>query len=282
MQKHSSSIYAKDKTDIVGKREAILETGIAGRRAIVCASSRGLGRACAEALAREGCEVFINGRSEESLMEAENHIFQTTGNRPTSVVADLSTATGREILLRASPAPDILITNNGGPEPGSINEWTLERWEEALNANMLAAIMMIQSVVKGMQDRSFGRIVNITSAMVKTPRLPLGLSTAARAGLTAFAKALSVDVVRNNVTINNVLPERIETDRLVYMTGQYAKSRGIEYTQARKEMVRPIPARRFGTPEEFAAACTFLCSAQAGYITGQNLQVDGGAYSGLI
>jgi len=259
-----------------------LETGIAGRRAIVCASSRGLGRACAEALAQEGCEVFINGRSEKTLAEATRKIFELTGNQPISVVADLNTESGREALLKACPMPDILITNNGGPEPGLIKDWDMERWQQAVNANMLSAIMMIQSVVTGMQERSFGRIVNITSAMVKTPRLPLGLSTAARAGLTAFSKALSVEVARHNVTINNVLPERIATDRLTYMTEQYAMSKSIDMAQAREAMVRPIPARRFGTPEEFAAACTFLCSSQAGYITGQNLQIDGGAYSGLI
>lgn len=259
-----------------------METGIVGRKAIVCASSRGLGRACAEALAREGCEVFINGRSEDALAEAAEQISKATGNQPTWVLADLDTVTGREKLLAACPEPDILITNNGGPAPGSIKEWNMDRWQEALNANMLSAIMLIQSVVVGMQERSFGRIVNITSAMVKTPRLPLGLSTAARAGLTAFSKALSIEVARYNVTINNVLPERIATDRLSYMTAQYARSKGIDLSKARDEMLRPIPARRFGTPDEFASACTFLCSSQAGYITGQNLQLDGGAYAGLI
>lgn len=147
---------------------------------------------------------------------------------------------------------------------------------------MLSAILLIQAVIEGMRERRFGRIVNITSAMVKSPRLPMGLSTAARAGLTAFSKALSAEVIRDNVTVNNLLPERIATDRLAYMTGQLAKHRNISLEEARAEMLRPVPARRFGTPEEFAAACTFLCAAQAGYITGQNLQLDGGAYTGLI
>ncbi|MNP16809.1 Bacilysin biosynthesis oxidoreductase YwfH [compost metagenome] len=147
---------------------------------------------------------------------------------------------------------------------------------------MLSGILLIQAVVGGMRARGFGRIVNITSAMVKSPRLPLGLSTAARAGLTAFSKALSVEVVRDNVTLNNLLPERIETDRLRYMTEQVAKHRQLSMEQAKAEMLRPIAARRFGQPSELAAACAFLCSAQAGYITGQNLQVDGGSYAGLM
>ncbi len=147
---------------------------------------------------------------------------------------------------------------------------------------MLSAVLLIQHTVNGMRARKFGRIVNITSAMVKSPRLPMGLSTAARAGLTAFSKALSVDAIRDNVTINNILPERIETDRLIYMTNQLAKHKGISLEEARSEMLKPVPARRFGTPQEFAMACVFLCSSQSGYISGQNLQLDGGAYSGLI
>jgi len=259
-----------------------MDLNITARKAIVCASSRGLGRACAIALAAEGCEVFINGRDPASLNQAAVEIRDSTGVEVVQVVADLNSGAGRTALLAACPAPDILVTNNGGPPPGRYQDWDINTWQQALEANMLSAIMLIQAVVGGMRARQFGRIVNITSAMVKSPRLPMGLSTAARAGLTAFSKALSLEVVRDNVTINNVLPERIATDRLTYMTGQLAKHKNISLEQAQTEMLAPVPAGRFGTPEEFAAACLFLCSSQSGYITGQNLQLDGGAYSGLI
>ena len=259
-----------------------MDLGIGGRIALVCASSRGLGKACALALAKEGCEVLINGRDAESLEHTAQDILRSTGRLPRTVVADLSTAAGRQALLAACPVMDILVTNNGGPEPGRPEDWDHAAWLAAIEANMLSGILLIQAVVVGMRARGFGRIVNITSAMVKSPRLPLGLSTAARAGLTAFCKALSVEVVRDNVTINNLLPERIETDRLRFMTEQLAELRQLSFEQARVEMLKPIAARRFGQPSELAAACAFLCSAQAGYITGQNLQIDGGSYAGLI
>src|SRR5690606_38578596 len=191
-----------------------------GRSALVCASSRGLGKACALALASEGCRVYLNGRDEGALEQAAAEIAAGTGERPAVVVADLSSEAGRERLLAACPAPDILVTNNGGPAPGRPEAWDRSVWLAALEANMLAAIFLIQAYVGGMRERGFGRIVNITSAMVKSPRLPMGLSTAARAGLTGFAKALSREVIADNVTINNLLPERIETDRLRYMTAQ--------------------------------------------------------------
>ncbi|MEX5683427.1 MULTISPECIES: SDR family oxidoreductase [Pseudomonas] len=259
-----------------------MDLGIGGRIAVVCASSRGLGKACALALAQEGCEVLINGRNAETLAQTAQEILRRTGRLPRTVVADLSTAAGRTTLLAACPVVDILVTNNGGPEPGRLEDWDHAAWLAAIEANMLSGILLIQALVGGMRTRGFGRIVNITSAMVKSPRLPLGLSTAARAGLTAFCKALSVEVARDNVTINNLLPERIETDRLRFMTEQLAKHRQLSVEQARVEMLKPIAARRFGQPSELAAACAFLCSAQAGYITGQNLQIDGGSYSGLI
>lgn len=259
-----------------------MDLGIAGRTAVVCASSRGLGKACALALAQEGCDVLINGRDAATLAQTAQDIFQASGHLPRTVVADLSTEAGRAALLAVCPVVDILVTNNGGPEPGRLEDWDHAAWLTAIEANMLSGILLIQAVVGGMRERRFGRIINITSAMVKSPRLPLGLSTAARAGLTAFSKALSVEVARDNVTVNNLLPERIETDRLRYMTEQVAKHRKLSLEQATAEMLKPIAARRFGKPEEFAAACAFLCSAQAGYITGQNLQLDGGSYSGLI
>ena len=259
-----------------------MDTGLNGRKAIVCASSRGLGFACAQALAVEGCAIVINGRDEASLARAASEIEQATGVRPLQVVADIATALGRAKLTASLTSADILVTNNGGPPPGNMADWDNACWHAALEENMLSAISLIQEVIPGMRTRKFGRIVNITSAMVKTPRLAMGLSTAARAGLTAFSKALSAEVVRDNVTINNLLPERIETDRLSYMTAKLAKHKGISLAMAREEMLSPIPAGRFGRPEELAAACVFLCSQQAGYITGQNLQLDGGAYSGLI
>lgn len=259
-----------------------MDLNIGGRTAVVCASSRGLGKACALALAQEGCDVLINGRDADTLAQTAQEILRSTGRLPRTVVADLSTSVGRATLLAACPVVDILVTNNGGPEPGCLEDWDHAAWLAAIEANMLSGILLIQAVVGGMRARGFGRIVNITSAMVKSPRLPLGLSTAARAGLTAFCKALSVEVARDNVTINNVLPERIETDRLRYMTEQLARLRQLSVEQARVEMLKPIAARRFGQPSELAAACAFLCSAQAGYITGQNLQIDGGSYAGLI
>lgn len=259
-----------------------MDLGIRGRRALVCASSRGLGKACALALAREGCELVINGRDAETLAATAEEIAGLTGIRPLSVAADISTEAGRAAFLLACPEPDILITNNGGPAPGRIQEWDHAAWLAAVEANMLSGILLIQAVVGGMRRRKFGRIVNITSAMVKSPRLPMALSTAARAGLTAFSKALANEAVRDNVTLNNLLPERIATDRLRYMTEQLARHKGCSLDEARDEMLSGIPARRFGTAEEFADACAFLCSAQAGYIAGQNLQLDGGSYAGII
>ncbi|HEY2659712.1 MAG TPA: SDR family oxidoreductase [Caulobacteraceae bacterium] len=259
-----------------------MDLGIQGRRAIVCASSRGLGKACAAALAREGCEVVVNGRDKAALTATADEIEAATGRRPIVVQADLNTETGRAALLAACAEPDILVTNNGGPAPGRMEDWDHAAWLTAIEANMLSPILLIQAAVQGMRARQFGRIVNITSAMVKSPKLPMGLSTAARAGLTAFTKALSREAAADNVTLNNLLPERIDTDRLKYMTEQHAKRRGIPLDQARVEMAKPIAARRFGKPEEFADACAFLCSAQAGYISGQNIQVDGASYEGLI
>lgn len=259
-----------------------MNLGITDRKAIVCASSRGLGKACALALAREGCLVVINGRNANSLESTAAEIAAITGRPPLVVVADVSTCDGRKALLAACPAPDILVTNNGGPEPGKAGQWDHDTWIAAVEGNMLSGILLIQAVVPGMRERRFGRIVNITSAMVKSPKLMLGLSTASRAGLTAFSKAMSNEVVRDNVTINNLLPERIETDRIEYMTEQLAQRRQLTLEQARAELLKPVAAKRFGRPDEFGDACAFLCSAQAGYISGQNLQVDGGSYEGLI
>ncbi len=259
-----------------------MELGIAGRKAVICASSQGLGLACAKALAREGVHVFINGRTASKVESAAHELAQLPGGLVTPVVADISTEAGRNTLLHACPNPDILLTNNAGPAPGSMEDWSAEVWRQALENNMLSAVLLIQSVVRGMQQRKFGRIVNITSALVKSPRPHMALSTAARTGLTAFAKALSLDVAKDNVTINQLLPERIESPRQVQMTERYMKEHGIDWNEARNRITKGIAAGRFGTPEEFGDACAFLCSSQAGFISGQNLQLDGGSSPGLI
>ena len=260
-----------------------MDLGLQGKRAIVCASSKGLGFACAKALAREGASLVMNGRHPDALNRAAAALREEVpGADIKTVVGDVTSEGVRTALVEASGEPDILVNNAGGPPPGDFRKWSREAWIAALDANLLSAVELIRLVIDGMVRKKFGRIVNITSAMVKSPRLPLGLSTAARAGLTAFCKALSIEVARDNVTINNLLPERIETDRLRFMTEQLARHRQLSVEQARLEMLKPIAARRFGQPSELAAACAFLCSAQAGYITGQNLQIDGGSYAGLI
>ena len=259
-----------------------MDLGIAGKRAVVCASSQGLGRACALALAREGAEVVINGRDEGRLEAARKEIRAATGADVTPVVADLGSQTEREVLLAACPEPDILVNNNAGPPPGLFENWGHAEWLAGLEANLLAPVMMIHGVLPGMRERRFGRIVNITSAMVKSPHPVMGLSTAARSALTAVCKGLSKQVAPDNVTINNILPERIDTERQVQMANVVARVRGISFEEARAEQVESIAAKRLGLPEEVGDACAFLCSAQAGFISGQNLQLDGGSYDGLI
>jgi len=259
-----------------------MDLGIAGRTAIVCASSRGLGRACAEALAREGVHVTLNGRDAEALAAAADGIRSAHGVTVDTVAGDIESEATRETLMVTCPEPDILVNNNGGPPPGRFQDWDRAAWIEALDANMLAPVLMIRSVLDGMVERGFGRIVNITSAMVKTPLAPMGLSTGARSGLTSVSKALSRQVASANVTLNNLLPERIDTDRQRGMAELRAKLGGVSIEQAYDEMKASIAAGRLGTAEEFGDACAFLCSAQAGYISGQNLQLDGGSYAGLV
>ena len=259
-----------------------MDLGIGNRRAIVCASSRGLGLACATALAREGCVVFINGRNEDALTAAVASIQAATGRAVTPVLADIDNEDGRRTLVAACPDADILVNNNRGPSPGDFADFEEVDWLSAIGANMLAPLMMIRALLPGMRARRFGRIVNITSAMVKSPRPGMELSTSARAGLTAASKALSLKVAADNVTLNNLLPERIDTDRQKFMTERMMKTLGIDWDEARRRIADQLPAKRFGTPAEFGDACAFLCSAQAGFITGQNLQLDGGGYHGLI
>jgi 3-oxoacyl-[acyl-carrier protein] reductase len=275
-----------------------VDLGIQGKKAIVLGSSQGLGYACARALAREGVHVWLNGRTEDKLARAAlelsaellatNQSLVAAGRalplvpQVSFVAADLTIPEGRAAIQAACPEPDILVTNNAGPPPGKLEDWTPVVWASVLQSNMLGHVFLIQAVVRGMQSRRFGRIINITSAMVKAPRSHQGLSTTARAGLTAFSKALALDVAKDNVTINNLLPERIDTPRQQQLTERLMASEGLDFASARKKLEVTIAARRFGTPEEFGDACAFLCSVQASYISGQNLQIDGGSFPGLM
>jgi 3-oxoacyl-[acyl-carrier protein] reductase len=259
-----------------------MELGIAGRRAIVCGASKGLGRGCAEALAREGVHVWLVARSPEALAQTAREIRAQTGASVETVSADVATEEGRRAILAACADPDILVNNAGGPPIGDFRSWSREDWIRALDANMLSAIELIRATIDGMIERRFGRIVNITSHMVKSPIGFLGLSNGARAGLTGFVGGLARDVAAHNVTLNNLLPGQFDTDRLRSNQEKLAAGRKLPLDQVREQMSGQIPARRFGTPAEFGAACAFLCSAQAGFITGQNLLLDGGQYPGLL
>jgi len=259
-----------------------MDLGIQGKKVLVCASSQGLGYACALALAQEGCEVFINGRDLPKLALAAEALRRETGANVTPVQADIATEDGRATVLAACPAPDILVNNNAGPPPGQLADWDHAAWIGALESNLLAATFLIQAILPGMRERRFGRIVNITSAMVKSPHAAMGLSTAARAALTALCKALSREAIVDNVTLNNLLPERFDTPRQAFMAQRLMQQQGIGLEAARRQITDTLPAKRFGDPAEFGAACAFLCGAKAGFMTGQNLQLDGGAYAGLI
>ncbi|MEE2678359.1 MAG: SDR family oxidoreductase [Myxococcota bacterium] len=259
-----------------------MDLGLVGKKAIVCASSRGLGRACAISLAREGVCVVINGRDPERLAHTAEEIRAETGGEVIPVAADLDSAEAREALVAACPDADILVNNNAGPPPGRFEDWEHEQWLAGLESNLLAPTMLIRALLPGMQERRFGRIVNITSAMVKTPLAPMALSTTARSGLTALCKAISRQAAPFNVTLNNLLPERFDTQRQVDMAKAASRLLKISYEEARAQQVASIAAGRLGQPSEFGDACAFLCSAQAGYISGQNLQLDGGSYGGLI
>jgi 3-oxoacyl-[acyl-carrier protein] reductase len=259
-----------------------MDLGISGKTAIVCASSQGLGLACAQALAAEGCRVFINGRDAARLQAAATSLLKATGAVVTAVQADINTEPGRAALLASCPQPDILVNNNAGPPPGQLADWDHDAWMGALESNLLAAALLMRAVLPGMRARGFGRIVNITSAMVKTPHAAMGLSTAARAGLTALSRALAREAIVDNVTINNLLPERFDTPRQEFMAQRMMREQGITREEARRQIADTLPARRFGQPAEFGAACAYLCAASSGFMTGQNLQLDGGSYQGLV
>ncbi|MEO0551384.1 MAG: SDR family oxidoreductase [Pseudomonadota bacterium] len=259
-----------------------MDMNIRGRKAIVCGASKGLGRACAEALAAEGVDVTIAARTPDAIEQAAKDIAKATGAKVTPVAADVTTEAGRKALLAACPSPDILVNNAGGPPAGDFRTWDRDTWIAALDANMLSAIELIRATVDPMIERKWGRIVNITSHMVKQPVGFLGLSNGARAGLTGFVSGLSRDVAGGGVTINNMLPGAFDTDRLKTNQDKVAKMRGQESAAVREGFRQSIPAQRFGTPDEFGATCAFLCSQHAGYITGQNILLDGGTYPGLM
>ena len=254
-----------------------MNLGISGRRALVCAASKGLGRACAMALAREGVAVTITARTAETLEQTAAEIRAATGATVTTLAGDITTAEGRAAALAACPDPDILVNNAGGPPPGDFREWESEQWLRALESNMLTPILLIRGVVDGMIARRFGRIVNITSAAVLSPIPRLGLSNGARAGLTGFVAGLSRQVARHNVTINNLLPGAFLTDRLRSTAAADAAKVGRHVDELIAERAQSSPAGRVGDAAEFGEACAFLCGAQAGYIVGHNLLIDGGA-----
>ncbi len=259
-----------------------MDLGIAGRTAIVCASSKGLGRGCAEALAQAGCTVVINGRDATTLEATAAAIRAATGTTVVAVVADVSTKAGQDALLAAAPNPDILVNNNGGPPPKPFRQVTREALLEGVVQNMATPLELVQRVIDGMVERGFGRIINITSASVVTPLTGLDVSSAARAGLTAFLSGVAREVAHANVTINNILPGVFDTDRIKVATTKAAEMQGISMDEAVKRRLAAVPAGRLGTPDEFGKLCAFIASAHAGYLTGQNFLIDGGAFRGTF
>ena len=259
-----------------------MDYGIKGRTAIVCAASQGLGKGCAMALAREGVDLVINARGADALNAAADEIRGATGAKVATVAADITSPEGRARVLAACPSPDILVNNAGGPPIGDFRDWDEAAWQRAVNDNMVTPIMLIRAVVDGMIARRFGRIVNITSRSVKAPLPHLGLSNGARAGLTGFVAGLARQVAKHNVAINNLLPGPFLTNRQIDGLRKLAAKAGQDYEWFLAARVAENPAGRFGTPEEFGKACAFLCSADAGFIVGQNLVIDGGSVNATI
>jgi 3-oxoacyl-[acyl-carrier protein] reductase len=256
-----------------------MDLGLQGKTAIVCAASKGLGRACAISLAREGVDLVITARTASTLEETAADIRRLTGANVTPVAGDISTEEGRAAALASCPAPDILVNNNGGPPYGDFRDWDRDAWITAIDGNMLAPIFLIRAVVDGMVERKFGRIVNITSASVKSPIPELGMSNGARAGLTGFVAGLARQVARHNVVINNLLPGPFLTDRLRGGLEKAARETNRSVDEVIHERTAKTPAGRVGDPAEFGDACAFLCSARIGFIVGQNLLLDGGAFN---
>ncbi|EPX76028.1 SDR family oxidoreductase [Salipiger mucosus] len=259
-----------------------MDLGIAGKRALVCAASKGLGRGCAEALAEAGCALVLNARSEGPLEETAQAIREAHGVEVVTVAADNTTEEGRAALLEAAGEVEILVTNSGGPPPGYWTDWDREDFIKALDGSMLSPIALMQALVPGMMERGWGRVVNITSRSVKAPILPLGLSNSARAGLTGFVAGTSRQVAGQGVTINNLLPGVHDTDRIEQMDARLMSEEGIDRDEARRRRAGGIPAGRYGDPAEFGRMCAFLCSAHAGYIVGQNIVLDGGETNATI
>ena len=259
-----------------------MDFGLRGRKALVCAASKGLGKGCAEQLAGEGVALTLVARGQGPLEETARDIREAYGVSVTTVAADITTPEGRTAALAACPSPDILINNAGGPPPGDFRDWDRDIWIRALDANMLTPIELIKATVDGMIERRFGRIVNITSGAVKAPIETLGLSNGARAGLTGFVAGLARKTVEFNVTINNLLPGPFDTERLRSNIRAVAEKSGKSFEEAYDARRLANPAKRFGTAEEFGAACAYLCSAQAGFVTGQNFLMDGGSYPGTL
>jgi 3-oxoacyl-[acyl-carrier protein] reductase len=259
-----------------------VDLGIKGKWAIVCAASKGLGFGCARSLAGEGVNLVINARTDSTLQDAAARIRKETGVEVIAVATDITRPEGRSKVLAAAPQVDILVNNAGGPPPGDFRKFTRDDWIAAIDANMLTPIELIKATVDKMIERKFGRIVNITSSAVKAPIDILGLSNGARSGLTGFIAGLSRTTVSANVTINNLLPGRFLTDRLRSNFTVEAKNKGITVEEAAEAARRSIPAKRFGDEMEFGQYCAWLCSQQAGYVTGQNLLIDGGNYPGTF
>ena len=259
-----------------------MDLGIQGRRALVCASSKGLGKGCAEALAGEGVDLILNARGAESLEATAANIRSTYGVSVVAVAADITTEAGQAAVLEAAGDIDILVTNAGGPPPGLWSDWGRDDFIAAFDANLLTPIALIKASLPGMMDRGWGRIVNITSVAVKAPIPVLGLSNTARSGLTGYVAGVSRQVAGSGVTINNLLPGLHDTDRLVMLDKVDAGARGISEDDARQARMQSVPAGRFGTSDEFGAACAWLCSAKAGFVIGQNILLDGGAFPGAL
>ncbi len=256
-----------------------MDLGIKGKKAIVCASSRGVGKGCAPHLAQAGGEVFVNGRNVDVTRDTAKEIAAATGAKVTPVIADVSTFEGQQALLTACPAPDILVNNNGGPPRRDFRELDREKIIEGVIQNMVTPIELIKAVIEPMKANHFGRIVNITSMSVYTAVDGLDLSSGARAGLTSFLAGVARSLAGDNISINQILPGKMDTDRLKPAFEAAAKNQGISIDQARANEMAIIPAKRLGTPDEFGALCAFLCSQYAGYITGRNILVDGGLNS---
>ena len=259
-----------------------MDLGIKGRKAVVCAASKGLGKACAMKLGEAGVDLIINSRTQETLEATAEEIRKATGANVVAVACDITTPEGRKQVLDAAGDVDILVNNAGGPPPGNFRDWEIEDWQKAVNANMLTPIELIKATVDGMIGRKFGRIVNITSGAVKAPISYLGLSNGARAGLTGFVAGVARETVRHNVTINGLLPGPFATDRLHGNLRLQAEKAGRTFEDYAAEQASKNPAGRFGEPDEFGATCAFMCSVHAGFMTGQNILLDGGAFPGTL